>query len=184
MVDIEEENVDGYDHWYPTIFPGKFFLNGIPYYLFQSPQVEYFNLDDGTTSLPSGFHMCSHCILAKSGFYNNSLNLDEYLDGKIFEDFSPALGPNGDNFYKNIYRRKPNTINKGLDSDILEGEYIIDTDNNVVIASGISDAILIYESQVEYSGVRLNYDIHPFNIGAFFDRFFLYIGYNDKLRTI
>lgn len=72
------ELIDINDSWYLKIYPGKFYIDGIPFYWFDSPQVSNLNFSLSTSenysgyyeaNLPSGLERGMHTILTRSDFY-------------------------------------------------------------------------------------------------------------------
>jgi len=155
------------EHWYPRVYPGKFYVNGIPYYLFENPQTINLTFNDGSCAIPTSLERYYHVILVNSGFYNDSYsNPDSIIDGKIYEDYNYPVGYNGNNIYGNIYRKKsyiPNITN--LD-DVSIGEYMIDYENSIIYAQSDSEvwnATLIYDAISIPSGTIIEYDLNPLN---------------------
>ena len=179
MVEIVEEEDNGRNHWYPRVYPGRFYLNGIPYYLFQEPETSYIDFVDGEGTLPTGLLRGAHCILMSSGYYDETFNsIDTLVSGKIYEDHSYPLGENGQNLTQNIYRHRPYIVSsQGYNVPLEETEYQINFETGTIYASGISaSTCLVYETALEPSGSIIYQDINPMNDSNItFDKYFLYL---------
>lgn len=179
--------------WYMKLYPGTFYIHGIPFYYFESPTVSYLTLTKQTTgyysglyssSIPSGLTRGMYTIMTKSGYYdtyycNNSR--DSYLSG-VYEDNLGNNGEDGDNFWSNIYQRKACLIEQmGLKTDLPMGRYMIDFNNNQIYANlpdktGYNYAQLIFDKSVTPSGSYLCYDLNPLNDQNLnLEKFFIYL---------
>lgn len=175
IIEVEDNDLE---HWYPVVFPGKFYINSIPYYLFQKPETINIDLTSGSGIIPSGINIASHSILVLDSYLNETLTIKDDLLPNVFEDWKSSTGEHGDKFYNNIYRRRPCLNSQhGLNINLDIGEYKIDFDNNMIFSNGITTATLIYETEIEYSGVIIEYDINPINNkDLFYDKYFIYLG--------
>lgn len=176
MKEVYEEYGSGnpVPNWYPVVFPGKFYINGIPYYYFQNPIVSNISFNSGVATLPSGVDKGAHCILAKSGFYSV---VGEDIIPNAYEDYEYFTGEDCQNAYSNIYRRRSNAIPEmGLDISLELGEYKIDYDNMKIYSSGITTATFIHDSTFIYSGVLLKHQLNPiYDHNKTFDNYFLHL---------
>lgn len=182
LKDIIEFSENNKIYWKPHIYPGKFYLNGVPYYLFENPQIEYITFNNNTAPIPSGLARTHYTILAESGYYNTYYNSPDYIiSGLIFEDYSYPTGEDGNYLYTSIYRRVPNLITTmGINTKLDFSEYKIDFDNNIIHALNISNAMLIWDKVDQPSGVILNYDLNPINDSNItLDKYFLYLTTKD-----
>ncbi len=166
-------------NWYFTLYPGRFYLDGTPFYMFERPSIENITFINGQADIPSGLERGAHVILAKSGYYDNAcVEQDPYLSGYMFEDHTYPTGEGGDEIWSYIYRRKgfiPSGV--GHDVELLLGEYNIDFQNGKINASLLDpDATIIWENSVIPSGRIIEYDINPINNSLFSkQKFFLYL---------
>lgn len=182
---VVQDNGTVIQDWYLGVFPGKFYLHGIPYYLFENPTVEYLNLSTGSCSLPSGIERYHHLIMAVSGYYDDAYNdSDIYLSGKIYEDFNYNSGEKQENYYNNIYRKRP-YINPltGPETELSTNQYMVDYDNSIIYGSGINDGMLIWDDIDVPSGVVIEYNINPLkeqNITL--EKYFLFLSANEFYR--
>jgi hypothetical protein len=179
--------------WYFKIYPGNFYIQGIPFYYFESPSINYLTLTKSTTgdysglyysSIPSGLTRGMYTIIAKSGYYDTyycNLDRDGYLSG-VYEDCSYNVGLDGDNVWTNIYQRKAClTKDMGFKTNLPMGRYIIDFKNNSIYfnlpdINGYQYAQIIYDKAVTPSGSYLCYDLNPLNDQNLnLERFFMYL---------
>lgn len=171
-------------NWYFTLYPGKFYLDGIPFYMFESPGIANITFVGGQADIPSGLQRGAHAILAKSGYFESACTgLDEYLSGYIFEDHTYPVGEGGDTTWSYIYRRRgfvPSGI--GYNNTLLIGEYNIDFENNKINAALLdTDATIIWEKALIPSGRLIEYDLNPLNNNIFSQqKFFLYLGTKEN----
>lgn len=189
-----ETIVNNSGNWYLKIYPGKFYINGIPFYCFESPikevlvtslvtSGEYSGLYSVT--IPSELSRGAYTILAVSGYFDKyqSNPPSQYLSG-IYEDYKYPTG-SGNELAKSslIYRRRPHlTSSKGLDITLNSQEYYIDHDNSILYLNNVGGSSLlnheiIYETSLVPTGHYLNYELNPLNsTGTYLDKFFLYLG--------
>ena len=166
-------------NWYFTLYPGRFYLDGTPFYMFENPGTANLTFVSGQADIPSGLQRGAHVILAKSGYYELAYaSADPYLSGYIFEDHTYPVGEGGDEVWSYIYRRKgfvPSGI--GYEIDLLLGEYNIDFQNGKINASLLdTDATIIWENSLIPSGRLIKYDINPLNNSLFSQqKFFIYL---------
>lgn len=168
--------------WYLKLFPGRFYVEGIPFYFFENVQKDYITFSSGVANLPSGLQRGMYTIMALSGFYNSYVNVqqDRYLTN-VFEDYNYNSGPDGNILWKNIYRKRPyvsSSMGHSIQLDL--GEYNIDWENNLIyseLPSGYSNAVIIWDNTLIPSGTVLPYDINPVNDQYLIhDKFFIYMG--------
>jgi hypothetical protein len=175
-------------NWYLKIYPGTFYIDGIPYYYFENYQKEDITFVNGEASIPNGLQRGMHTIMALSGYYDDYCNYppDEYLSG-VFEDYCYYTGPDGDSLWNNIYRRRPYlTAEMGHEVALDIGEYSIDWSSGVIHAflpSGYENAVIIWDNVLVPSGTYLQYDLNPLNDkNLTFDKFFLYMSLDPNRR--
>lgn len=165
--------------WYFKVYPGEFYVDGIPYYLFENPQTTNVTLSGGITVIPSGLNRGMKAILAVSGYYGNGCTeQDPYLSGLVYEDHWYPTGENGDSIWSNIYRRRPHlTASMGYDLPLQLGEYALDFGSGLIRANVLeSGAILIWDQIDTPSGRLIEYDINPLNDEMLnIQKFFLYL---------
>jgi hypothetical protein len=172
-----DDTASGLPKWYPRVYPGKFYMAGLTYYLFENPVIENISFVNGSAILPSGVKNTYHTILTPSGYYDTAWNsIDPVLSGRVYEDYSYPTNSDNDTI-TSIYRNKPflpAQVNYQL--DLGSSDYSIDFDTNAILAgSGISDATLIYDRVEVPSGVLISYDLNPLNEQFLtLDKYFLF----------
>ncbi|MCK9428851.1 MAG: hypothetical protein M0R17_02420 [Candidatus Omnitrophica bacterium] len=193
--------ISGNQSWYLKLYPGKFYIDGIPFYYFENPQVSQLDLIlSGNlyySSIPSGLSRGMYTIASKSGYYdtyycNNSR--DEFLSG-VYEDYSYRTGFDGNKSWGDIYRKRPNINNNiGFQIDLDYGQYKIDFDNNLIYFNlpNITDynkVTFVWDNLLVPSGSILYYDLNPLNEqNLSLEKFFMYLSlvpnkyYNSYLR--
>lgn len=164
--------------WYMKVYPGNFYIDGIPFYYFESPSSGNLNLTLVSTGTYSGLYSCAvptgltrgmYTIMANSGYYDsyycNSAR-DSYLSG-VYEDCDYTAGIDGDSSWGNIYQRKAClTASMGLDTSLTMGRYMIDFNSNTIYArlpATHNKAVIYYDKAVTPSGSYLSYDLNPLN---------------------
>jgi hypothetical protein len=174
------ENNSANKEWYPTIYPGKFYLDGISFRLFEDPVSTGLIFVNGIAALPSGLTRGMYTILTKSGYYNDSYaQFDDYLSGIVYEDYCAPCGPGGDELYGYIYRRRPHlTANVGYDIVLKAGEYNIDFENGLIYLNAPdTTGFLVWDRAIVPSGRIIEHDLNPLNQQYINTRkFFFYIG--------
>ena len=166
-------------NWFFTLYPGRFYLEGTPFYLFENPSHENIVFISGQANIPSGLLRGSHVILALSGYYyEGCVAPDEYLSGFVYEDHSYPVGNNGDDVWSYIYRRRPfvpSGVGYTINLDL--GEYNIDFENGKIYANVLdSGAEIIWENNLVPSGRVIQYDINPLNDDLLnLQKFFIYL---------
>lgn len=167
--------------WFLKLYPGRFYLNGIPYYYFENPKKEYLTFVDGEASIPSGLTRGMYTLMAKSGYYTSYCNRqrDEYLSN-VYQDYNYRVGEDEDKVWGNIYRHRPNLNSiMGYTLNLDMGEYAINWESGVIkssLPSGYEDAVLVWDEILVPSGTHLLYDINPLNdTNLSLERFFLYL---------
>lgn len=172
--------------WYARIYPGRFYIDGIPFYYFENPQSGYLDLSSGSGLIPSGLTRGMYTIMALSGYYDDycTNSKDEYLPN-VFEDYAYPIGYDASTIWTNIYRRRPYlTSQMGLNIDLQDGEYSIDFRNGCIHAEGVSGVMIIWDKVLQPSGRLLNFDLNPLNEDSLaFEKFFLYLSI-DPNRTL
>jgi hypothetical protein len=173
-----EEDDSTVSKWNPRIYPGRFYLAGIPFYLFENCQTTNLNFTSGVASLPSGLCRQHHVIMAQSGYYETAWNdVYAYFDGKIYEDYSYPTGPDSITYYGYIFRNRPYVQTAtGYELTLNYGEYAIDFDSNqILVGSGISDVIIIWDQIDVPSGILIDHDLNPMNEQYLtLDKYFMY----------
>ena len=186
---IEEVSSDNI--WYLKIYPGVFYIQGIPFYYFESPTISYSTLTKLTSGQYSGLYNCStptglsrgmYTIIAKSGYYDTyycNSPRDEYLSG-VYEDYNYTIGIDGDNIWSNIYQRKAClTEDMGLKTNLPMGRYMIDFNTNNIyfnLPSTHTDIQIIFDKAITPSGSYLCYDLNPLNDQNLnLEKFFMYL---------
>lgn len=192
--------------WYMKVHPGSFYINGIPFYYFESPKVEYLSLDLVTRgsysglysgTLPSGVQRGAYTILANSGYFNDTYycNFQRHicLSG-VWEDVCYNAGLDGDKLWSDIYKRVPLlTSQMGVNLDVNLGQYVIDFNSGIIYLNvpdnSYNKATLIYEEALTPSGSYLQYDLNPLNEqNLTFEKFFMFLSlapngyYTNNLR--
>ena len=171
-------------NWYFTLYPGKFYIDGTPFYMFENPGISSLTFVGGQADIPSGLQRGAHVILAKSGYFEAPCTVgDEYVSGYIFEDHTYPVGEGGESVWSYIYRRKgfvPSGV--GYDFELLLGEYNIDFQNGKINANLLdADATIIWENSLTPSGRLIEYDINPLNNSLFSQqKFFLYLATKEN----
>jgi hypothetical protein len=165
--------------WFFKLYPGRFYLDGSPFYLFENPQQTFITFSGGCASIPSGLERGMHVILAISGYYSDGcVDPDPYLNGFVYEDHTYPVGDGGDSVWSYIYRRRgfiPSGVGYPISLDI--GEYNIDFENNVINANVLdNDAVIIWDTILIPSGRTIEYDINPLNDELInLQKFFIYM---------
>lgn len=174
------------EEWYLHIYPGKFYVDGIPFYYFENPQTSYLSFVSGQATLPSGLTRGMHTIMALSGYYDTACSgwFDPYLSGKVYEDYNYQTGEDGQYCWTHIYRRRP-YITSVYDHKInlQEGEYNIDFTNSKIYSHSdtISDAMIIWDQVLQPSGFLLSYDLNPLNNeNLTLDKYFLFMKLDNR----
>ena len=175
--EITESSGDAQE-WYLRIYPGRFYIDGVPFYYFEDKQEADLTFVSGQADLPSGLTRGMYTVMALSGYYENPCSgwSDPFLSG-IHEDYSYPVGGAGEICWTHIYRHRPYiTTQHDHQVTLQEGEYNIDFDSNKIYASCIDDAHLIWEAALQPSGCILTYDLNPLNDqNLSFEKFFLYL---------
>lgn len=179
--------------WYLKIYPGRLYIDGIPFYYFENPQTSQltFTSVSGTleADLPSGLERGMYTIMANSGYYDSYLNQpqDEFLSG-VYEDYCYFTGEDGDSCWSYIYRRRPylTTVKGGLDTSTELGEYRIDFHNKKIyttLPSGFENTTLVWDNTLVPTGFFLPYDFNPLNDqNLTFEKFFVYLAIDSNRR--
>jgi len=156
------------------MYPGKFYISGIPFYMFENPRVSNLVFFNGSCNIPSGLSRTMHTILSPSDFYNSTQ--DEYLNGHVYEDY---IYPTGINQIKinDILRRRPylNNNNSELDISLASGEYSIDFSAGKIYASGINNGVLIWDNSLINSGFIVPFNVNPSLYSNINSSFFIYL---------
>jgi len=164
--------------WYLRLYPGRFYVDGVPFYYCESPQIEYLTFVSGQADVPSGLTRGMYTIMALSGYYQNPCNdwSDPFLSG-IYEDYNYPVGADGNICWTHIYRHRPYiTATHDHSVSLQEGEYNIDFANGKINANAVDDATLIWDTAFQPSGIVLQYDLNPLNEqNLSFEKFFLYL---------
>lgn len=167
--------------WYLKVYPGKFYVEGIPYYYCENPKKEYITFSDGQATIPSGLTRGMHTILAKSGYYSSYCNRDrdEFLPN-VYQEYNYHTGEDADKIWSNIYRRRPNLQSPmGYTVTLGMGEYSINWSSGVInsnLPSGYENAVLVWDEILVPSGTHLLYDINPLNdTNLSLEKFFIYL---------
>jgi hypothetical protein len=202
--DVIESTQDDSNIWYLKIYPGSFYIDGISFYYFESPNINYLNLNPVTNGdysglysgiMPSGLQRGAYTILANSGYFDDTyycnLSRDPYLSG-AWEDANYNVGLDGDKLWSDIYKRVPFlTTEMGLKTEINLGQYSIDLNSGIIYLnvpdSSFNEAVLIYEEALTPSGSYLQYDLNPLNdqnlsLESFFMFLSLGAGYIGSFR--
>lgn len=174
------------EEWYLKLYPGKFYIDGIPFYYMENPQTS--NLDftlistgdlSGCyeTTIPIGLSRGMYTILSKSGYYDGEK--DEYLNN-VYETYSYHIGEDGDKIWSNILSRVSYLTNQmGYNQELTIGTYCLDFYQNKIytnIPSGYTQLTLIWDNVLTPSGTNLVYDLNPLNDqNLTFEKFFLYL---------
>lgn len=171
--------------WYLKIYPGSFYIDGIPYRLFEDPVLTGIMFVSGVADLPSGLERGMYTILAREGYYTDEsgnfsgcVEADPYLSGFVFEDYQAPTGKNGDSEWSDIYRRRPNlTEALGYNIDLDLGEYKIDFDSRKIYLNSIwSSGTLVWDKALLTSGRVVQVDVNPLNQQFLnLQKFFLYL---------
>lgn len=175
-------------NWYLKVYPGHLYIDGISYYYFEDIQKSQITFISGQANIPSGLQRGMYTIMALSGYYDSYCNReqDQYLSG-LYEDYSYYSGPDGDNLWSNIYRRRPHlTASSGHEVTLDIGQYSINWASGVidaVLPSGYENATLLWDNVLVPSGTLLPYDINPLNEqNLTFEKFFLYLSLDPNRR--
>ena len=149
--------------WNIKIYPGKFYVSGIPFYFFENPQKTTLTFFNGSCDIPSGLKRGMYTIMSHSGFYTGIQDVN--LNNHVYEDYIYPTGSSRDSV-SNVYRRRPNlnTSNSEINLSIASGEYYIDFNNNKIISSGIYTATLIWDETYIPSGYVVPFNINPLNL--------------------
>lgn len=165
-------------NWFFKMYPGKFYMDGTPFYMFENPESAFITFTNGEANIPSNLERGAHVIIAMSGYYEGCVDPDPYLSGYVFEEYQYQTGLGGDEVWSNIYRRRgfiPSGICSCITLDI--GEYNIDFENGKIRANVIeSGAHIIWEKALVPSGRVIEYDLNPLNNSLFNkQKFFMYL---------
>ena len=184
FTEIEEVDTgSGLPKWYPVVYPGRFYLAGIPFYLFENPQTANLTFVNGSSILPEGLERHHHVIMTQSGYYDTAWNdVDLYFNNKIYEEYSYPCSPSDLYYYSYIYRYKPYIpIQTGYQNTLSYGEYTIDFDSGYIITdTGITDTFIVWDEIDTPSGTIVNYDLNPLNEQYLtLDRYFMYLTLNN-----
>lgn len=166
------------NQWYLNIYPGKFYIDGVPFYYFEQPNKVDITFTNNSANIPSGLSRGMYSILALSGYYSSTPE-DPCLVN-VYEDYNYQIGEDGNVCWTHIYRRRPyiSQLNDHAIS-LKEGEYHIDFENNKIYANNVNKATLIWDSALEPSGTLLTYDLNPLNEqNLTFEKFFLFLSLN------
>lgn len=179
-----EDQDDSANSWYFKLYPGRFYLAGIPYYMFEDPVVSGLVFTNGVADIPSGLTRGMYTILAKSGYYENPCTTpDEYLSGFVYEDYWYPTGKNGDSEWGDIYRRRPRLVTSwGYDLKLELGQYAIDFLSGKIYCNCLeSGATIIWDRQLVPSGRLIQYDLNPLNDEYLnLQKFFLYMSIKES----
>ena len=190
--------------WYMKVYPGNFYVQGVPFYYFESPTIANLTLTPLTSGSYSGLYNCAipagltsgmYTLIAKSGYYDtyySNASRDTYLSG-VYEDCSYTMGPDGDSVWSNIYQRKAClTEPMGLRTVLPMGRYTIDFNDNKIyfnLPNTHTKAQIIFDKAVTPSGSYLCYDLNPLNDQNLnLEKFFMYLTlapnnyYNGSIR--
>lgn len=175
--ELVESSGDGQE-WYLRVYPGRFYIDGVPFYYFENPQKEYLTFVSGQANLPSGLTRGMYTTMALSGYYDNPCQgwSDPFLSG-IYEDYNYPVGEAGEVCWTHVYRHRPYLPSEYDHTlSLKEGEYNIDFENNVIYSNTVTDATLIWDQVIQPSGITLNYDLNPLNEqNLTFEKFFLFL---------
>jgi len=171
--------------WYPVVYPGKFYVSGIFYSMFEDPKTTNLVFVNGVATIPPGLVRGMKTILAQSGYFENGLTAqDPHLSGFIFEDYSPPTGSGGDQTYSDIYRRRPylTTVGQGYNIVLNSGEYNIDFSGGYIYLNAPNaTGTLIWDNALVPSGRIINYDLNPLNQNLINQQsFFMYLSNKDS----
>lgn len=176
--EIQESSGDAQE-WYLKVYPGRFYIDGVPFYYFEDPQSAHVSFVSGQANLPSGITRGMYTVMALSGYYDNPCNgwADPFLSG-IYEDYNYPVGEAGEVCWTHIYRRRPYiTAQHDHSVTLREGEYNIDFENEAIYANTVDDAIIIWDRALQPSGIILEYDLNPLNEqNLSFEKYFLFLG--------
>lgn len=150
--------------WNLKVYPGRFYISGIPFYFFENPQVTNLSFVNGSSVIPSGLERGMYTIMSLSGYYSGTQDIS--LNGHVFEDYIYPTGASGLLATSNVYRKRPflNSINSEISISLMSGEYNIDYTNNVIYSSGVNNATLVWDKVKEPSGYIIPYNINPLNL--------------------
>jgi len=171
-------------NWFFTLYPGKFYLDGTSFYMFENPGYASITFTSGQAILPSGVQRGAHVIIAKSGYYEEScVEQDPFLSGYIYEDHTYPVGDGGESVWSYIYRRRgfmPSGVGYSVNLEL--GDYYIDFKNNLITANLLDDdATIIWENSLIPSGRIIAYDINPLNNTTFSQQnYFIYLATKEK----
>lgn len=175
-------------NWYLKIYPGRFYIDGIPFYYFENPQKDYVTFVSGIANIPSGLERGMYTIAALSGYYSDYCTRaqDEYLSG-VYEDYNYQTGPDGDSMWCDIYRKRPYlTSQMGHEITLGMGEYSIDWESGVIhseLPGGYENAVILWDNVLVPSGTLLRYDVNPLNeANLAFEKFFIYLSLDPNRR--
>lgn len=177
LAEIVEQDTDA-QNWYIKLYPGSFYVDGIPFRLFENPSSAYITLVDGEANIPSGLERGMYTIMAASGYYNGCTTPDPYLSGFVYEDYWYPTGENGDTLWSYIYRRRPYlTTAMGYQIDLELGQYNIDFDAGKIYCNSTeSGAIIIWDNNIVPSGRIIQYDVNPLNDEVLnLQKYFMYL---------
>ena len=175
LVEMETDSQE----WYPRIYPGRFYIDGIPYRLFEDPVMTGLVFVDGEANIPAGLERGMYTVLAKSSYYEQGCcSVDEFLSGFVYEDYWAPLGEGGDQVWSDVYRRRPRlTAAQGYQLDLELGQYSIDFDAGKIRLNSIfTSGTLIWDRAIVPSGRILQYDLNPLNLTNLnLQKFFIYL---------
>lgn len=177
LAQIVEKDTDA-QNWYLKLYPGSFYIDGIPFRLFENPSSAYVTLISGEADIPLGLERGMYTIMAASGYYDGCTTPDPYLSGFVYEDYWYPTGENGDSLWSFIYRRRPYlTEEMGHQIDIELGEYNIDFDSGKIFCNSTeSGAIIIWDNTIVPSGRIIQYDVNPLNDEVLnLQKYFMYL---------
>lgn len=178
LADLFEMETDAQE-WYPQVYPGRFYIDGIPYRLFNNPKISGLVFTNGVADLPSGLGRGMYTVLAKRGYFENGCtDPDEFLSGFIYEDYWAPCGKGGDQLWGNVYRRRPFlSAEEGYQVDLELGQYNIDFKaGKIYLNSYFTSGTLIWDADIQPSGKLIRYDVNPLNQAAInLQRFFIYL---------
>ena len=184
--------------WYPKIYPGKFYIDGTPFYYFENPTITHIEMTPTTVSgingpvmsgaFPSGIDRGMYSIMALSGYYEDYCGneQDEFLSG-VFEDYDYYSGPDGDSHWSNIYRKRPALSSpEGIVPNYKMGDYAFSFSTRTVYAvipTGYENAVIIWDNVQVPSGSYLPYDMNPLNDQSLaFEKYFMYLSIDPNRR--
>lgn len=161
--------------WHPKIRTGRFYINGVPHWLFANPKKTQITIGiNGYDISSSGIKPHAHMILTASGYNISGTWTEPYLTN-AFEDYNYEIGLNSNNFYTNICRKRSSLVT-------LNGNDFSYNYNTGIIKCATSGKYdLIYEGSPDVNYVVLDtIDLNPINYSGsqIEESYFLTIGYN------